>query len=197
MVEGAFGNVEGVEELAFIKLQGCGTCISTITREELPGFWAAMAEAISGLHKWSLLHRDVKPKNMLLIDKKLVLIDFDISCLESEKEKLMQYVGTPKFRSPWWQKDEAFVPADDWISLGLSFVSMLGQRVSVNSLSVLIADHRNPLDMRNTLEKARRLAALRNAKFLGRKRGGLLVPEFGDVEVDVGCFFSFGEFAAF
>jgi serine/threonine protein kinase len=89
MVEGTFGNVEGVEDLAFIKLQGCGTCISTIEWEELPCFWAAMAKAISGLHKWSVLHKDVKPENMLLIDKKLVLYDFDVSCLESEKEKLM------------------------------------------------------------------------------------------------------------
>jgi hypothetical protein len=72
MVEGAFGNIEGIEELAFIKLQGCGTCISTTKWEELPGFWAAMATAISGLHKWSVLHRDVKQENMPLIDKKLV-----------------------------------------------------------------------------------------------------------------------------
>jgi serine/threonine protein kinase len=175
MVEGAFGNVEGIEGLAFIKLQGCGTCISTIEWEELPSFWAAMAKAISGLHKWSVLHKDVKPENMLLIDKKLVLIDFDISCLESEKEQLMQYVGTPKFQSPWWRKGEAFVPANDWISLGLSFASMLGLEVSGNSLSSLIIDHRTPLDMRNTLEKARHLAILRDPKFLElakRKREG-------------------------
>lgn len=38
MVEGAFGNVEGVEGLAFVKLQGCGICISMIQWEELPGF---------------------------------------------------------------------------------------------------------------------------------------------------------------
>jgi hypothetical protein len=72
----------------------------------------------------------------------------------------MQYVGTPKFQSPWWRKGEAFVPADDWISLGLSFASMLGLQVSGNSLSTLIDDHRTPLDMRNTLEKARHLAVL-------------------------------------
>jgi hypothetical protein len=55
MVEGAFGNVEGVEDLSFIKLQGCGTCISKIIWKELLGFWAAMVEAISRLHKLSIL----------------------------------------------------------------------------------------------------------------------------------------------
>jgi serine/threonine protein kinase len=97
---------------------------------------------------------------MLLIDNKLVLHGFDVSCWKSEKEKLLQYVGTPQYRSPWWEKGEAFVPVDDWISLGLSFVSMLSLRVSEFRLSNLISDHRTPLDMRNTLEEARRLARL-------------------------------------
>jgi hypothetical protein len=43
---------------------------------------------------------------------------------------------------------------------------MLSLKVSENSLSVLISDHRTLLDMKNTLEEARRLAGLRDPKFL-------------------------------
>ena len=83
-----YGIVSGVEGLAFIKLKGLGKCILEISWGQLEEFWGAMEEALSGLHACLLLHRDVKPYNMLMIDNILVLHDFDVSCLSHDSKQL-------------------------------------------------------------------------------------------------------------
>lgn len=117
-----------------------------------------MEEALSGLHACLLLHRDVKPDNMLMIDDKLVLNDFDVSCLSNDSQQLKQYVGTPKFRSPYWKRKRVYVPTNDWISLGLSFSSLLGLPAEDDPLRGLIDHPRTPPGMKSKIGAAIELA---------------------------------------
>ena len=48
-----------------------------------------------------VLHRDVKPGNMLIINQDLFLNDFDVSCLANSSDATLQSrVGTEVLRSP-------------------------------------------------------------------------------------------------
>lgn len=69
-----------------------------------------------------VLHRDIKPDNMFVVNNELHLNDFDISCLASSSDAALQMkVGTEDFRSPLWQTGQPYREVDDLASLLLSF----------------------------------------------------------------------------
>lgn len=82
-----------------------------------------------GLHAAGVLHRDVKPGNMLIINQDLFLNDFDVSCLANSSDATLQSrVGTEDFRSPLWQEGKQYRAVDDLASLVLSFAWLLNMR---------------------------------------------------------------------
>ncbi len=86
-------------------------------------------QAVTGLHMAGVLHRDVKPENMLIINNDLVLTDFDVSCsADSSDATLHSRVGTEAFRSPLWKTGERYRAVDDLASLVLSFAWLLNMR---------------------------------------------------------------------
>ena len=86
-------------------------------------------QAVMGLHMAGVLHRDVKPGNMLIINNDLFLNDFDVSCLTNSSDAtLRSRVGTEDFRSPLWQEGKQYKAVDDLASLVLSFAWLLNMR---------------------------------------------------------------------
>ena len=126
------GKVEGVgDNLSFIQLEGFGVPFNSqvFSKEEEKDFlmfWGHASKALKSLHDNKVIHRDIKPNNMIIIKGTLMLNDFDVSCCTTDDANLLKCnkhheVGTSKFRSPklkdYWRQ------RDDWLSLILSFAS--------------------------------------------------------------------------
>ena len=127
LVEGGWGKVNGVGAgLGFVQLAGVGeplTAAHVTDPASLILFWEQASQGLAALHAKHILHRDVKPSNMVIIHGELVLNDFDVACTLEDKSQLEKLdVGTDIYRSPklsnkWRQRD-------DWLGLALSFLSL-------------------------------------------------------------------------
>ena len=58
-------------------------------------------EALSYVHSQQIVHRDVKPQNMILSEDGVILVDFGVArALGSEENQGTIAVGTPRFMAP-------------------------------------------------------------------------------------------------
>jgi serine/threonine-protein kinase PpkA len=92
-----------------------------------------LAEALDFVHQRSLLHRDLKPDNVLFrADGRPVLVDFGVARTRSTDMRLTQMgmvVGTPRYMSPEQHKGQELDPRSDIYSLGIMFYEMLMKEV--------------------------------------------------------------------
>jgi len=84
---------------------------------------------VSYLHQMNIVHRDIKPKNMMVSNKKdeieIKLVDFGTATFFSRKKPLTDRVGTPIYMAPEVLKGNYFNECDLW-SCGVILYILLG-----------------------------------------------------------------------
>ena len=101
--------------------------------EEVGQIGAQMADALAYAHREGVVHRDVKPGNVLLgTDGRARLADFGIARLIGDTvrhTKTGHAIGTPAYLSPEQVRGDEVSPASDVYSLGLVLLEALtGER---------------------------------------------------------------------
>lgn len=86
-------------------------------------------ECVNSIHLAGLIHRDIKPDNMIVDDQgRVFLIDFGIA---AKKNCISQMAGSSMFMSP----EAIFKPSEtdessDYFSLGMAFKHVLGEDIA-------------------------------------------------------------------
>jgi serine/threonine-protein kinase PpkA len=118
-----------------------------LTPRQALSLLAQAAAALAGIHRLGIVHRDVKPANMMLrADGTMVLADFGIAKrTEGSMERTVhgEFFGTPYYISPEQANGKPATERSDIYSLGIIFYEMLMNErpFDGNSIVELITQH--------------------------------------------------------
>jgi serine/threonine protein kinase len=105
----------------FAQCKGAG--LPGIPRDELIDFFAEVAEALDYLHGQHILHRDIKPGNLLRHKGHAKVADFGLARLLEADHAGVTFCGTPMFIAPEvWESKGSF--QSDQYSLVCTYVEM-------------------------------------------------------------------------
>lgn len=105
-----------------------------ITYTEAVILLSQIGSALSYMHSLKMVHRDIKPQNILLAEDGFLLCDFSVSSqLGSDDEMLSGLTGTSVFMSPEISNHNLYLPkpADMW-ALGVTVFVLLYGRFPYN-----------------------------------------------------------------
>lgn len=146
---------------------------------------AALLGALTEAHGARIIHRDIKPDNVLLTKDRVVLTDFGIAHLADATTKLSQsgtVIGTPHYMPPEQLEGKRPTPANDLWALGATLYHAIEGRppfeadgLHALAVAVFTRPHRPPahagplapvLDALLTKDPAQRVGAAEAAELL-------------------------------
>ena len=99
--------------------------ISLELEKRIASVFSQLCVGVEALHGEQVLHRDIKPNNIIMTDEgRAVLLDFGLSAELSINSARTMGVGTPKYWAPE-QVMGAPVAASDWFSVGATLFHAL------------------------------------------------------------------------
>jgi serine/threonine protein kinase len=125
-----------------------------------------IATALEEAHRKRILHRDLKPGNVLVGTNGVAkLLDFGLARFMSNsgETKTTAVMGTPLYMSPEQTEGQPLDERSDVFSFGALLYEMLSGRRTFDTLAALLRDDPAPLDMPGA-EIARRCLAKRPAE---------------------------------
>ncbi|MFD3993202.1 bifunctional serine/threonine-protein kinase/ABC transporter substrate-binding protein [Streptomyces sp. NPDC058548] len=139
---------------------------------------SVMLDALAEAHRARIVHRDIKPDNVLLAKDRVVLTDFGIAHLADATTKLSHsgiVIGTPQYMPPEQLEGKRPTPANDLWALGATLYHAVEGRppfeadgLHALAVAVFTSPHRSPvhagpltpvLDALLTKDPAQRLSA--------------------------------------
>jgi TolB-like protein/tRNA A-37 threonylcarbamoyl transferase component Bud32 len=109
---------------------------------------AQIAEALEAAHARSILHRDLKPGNVLVGAAGVKLLDFGIAQFTTDPDttRTMAVMGTPLYMSPEQIEGKLLDARSDIFSFGAVLYEVLSGRRTFDSLGAVLRDDPAPLD---------------------------------------------------
>ena len=108
------------------------------------------------IHKYFVLHRDIKPQNFMMKDNKIYLIDFGLATFyidEDGEHKLNHFqetiIGTPKYVSYYNHIGDTISRRDEMISLGYMYMSFFGALPWQNINIEVVNETKSMIDIRH------------------------------------------------
>jgi len=138
------GEVEGTRYIAFHRVDGetLDALIPRLGREALLELLRQVAGALGHAHAQGVLHRDVKPQNVLVADGRAQLTDFGVARVEDGERLTVTgaIVGTLSHISPEAAQGRPLTPATDVWALGVILYQILsGGRLPFEGDSIYAA----------------------------------------------------------
>ncbi len=136
----AFGEVEGMPYfvMGYVRGESLADRLrreGKLSEEEARRIFAEIADALDHAHRQGIVHRDVKPDNVLLEDEsgRALLTDFGVAKAVDKGETMTQHgsvVGTPHYMSPEQASGRSDIDGrSDIYSLGVMAYAMLAGRL--------------------------------------------------------------------
>jgi serine/threonine protein kinase len=111
--------------------------ITSVDADKKNKIMATCIDMIESIHKYFVIHRDIKPQNFMIRDGELFLIDFGLATFyigtdgdHIDNVKSENLVGTPKYASYNIHCGHSASRRDDLVSLGYMYLWMIDGELS-------------------------------------------------------------------